>query len=283
MKLKNLMIVLIVLISFGVFLFIQNNIISITRIKLSSDKLSKDFNGYRIVHLSDLHNKLFGKNQKDLLKRIKAEKPNIIVFTGDLIDRNRYDKMPAVVLMKGLVKIAPVFYVNGNHEQSISEYEFLEKDLINLGVRVLRNRAITVKKGTVEVNILGIDDPSFISGQYTENERINAELRFALRDIKNQKGYKILLSHRPEMFQIYRDNNIDLTFSGHAHGGQIRIPFVGGVIAPNQGIFPKYTSGIYTSGSSNLIVSRGLGNSLFPQRIFNRPEIIVLTLFSKKV
>ena len=124
---------------------------------------------------------------------------------------------------------------------------------------------------------MGIDDPSFQEDYlFGDSESV---VRQAIYDLQNESdGYTILLSHRPELFDLYVETEMDLVFSGHAHGGQFRLPFVGGLVAPNQGFFPKYDAGLFSEGSTNMIVSRGVGNSIIPIRFNNRPEIIVATL-----
>lgn len=180
--------------------------------------------------------------------------------------------------MEKLVKVAPVYYVTGNHEWSSGHFHDLEKGLNSLGVHVMRNTHTELIIGNELIHILGIDDPSSLAEPFTEKDSTNKALKTALKGLDNDPTFKILLSHRPELIPIYAHYEIDIIFSGHAHGGQFRFPLVGGLFAPNQGVLPKYTSGTYTEGNSTLIANRGLGNSLSPQRIFNRPEIIATTL-----
>ncbi len=259
-----------------VFCIWQNNAITTTKIDYSNAKIPEEFNGYRIVHISDLHNKEFGKNQEGLLKKIHAVSPDIIVITGDLIDRRKYDLETAMVFINGAVEIAPVYYVSGNHEAWSGEYENIRENLKSAGVHILDDTKATLSKGQGKIEILGLSDPDFLTTSYLEGTNIS-KLREHLQ-LLSDFVFQILLCHRPELFDIYVKENIDLIFSGHAHGGQFRIPFVGGLVAPDQGLFPKYTSGAYTQNKSTMIVSRGLGNSIIPIRIFNRPEIVVVTL-----
>ncbi|MCY6369739.1 metallophosphoesterase [Clostridium ganghwense] len=264
----------------GIFFYFQNNFITVNNLEIKSEKIPEDFIGYKIVHLSDLHNKSFGNNQKHLVQKIKKIKPDLIVFTGDIIDRRRYNEKPSLCLIEEITKLAPVYYVTGNHEIWSGKFHTLEKKLKQNGAKVLRNEGRVINKGNSEMLILGIDDPAINSTYETEEEVVDKEIKQAMIKKYNDK-YKILLSHRPEKFLIYSENNIDLIFSGHAHGGQVRLPFIGGIIAPNQGFFPKYTKGKYQDENSTMVVSRGLGNSLAPLRIFNRPEIVVVTLYKK--
>lgn len=270
------------IIALTAFLYYQNNAISITTIKLSSSKLPHNFEAYRIVQLSDLHNKLFGKEQRRIIRKINKLKPDLIVVTGDLIDSRRYDEEISLILMRGIVDIAPVYYVTGNHEQSSGRFGGLEKKLLDAGVHVLRNANDTIKLGDGVVRLVGVDDPIFNKTEDGDVDKINRHLQLAYEGLDNPDAYTILLSHRPELFSIYEQHGIDLTLAGHAHGGQFIIPFVGGVIAPEQGFWPRYYAGKYESGQSVMIVNRGLGNSVIPQRLFNRPEIVLVELTQKK-
>lgn len=259
------------------FFWWQNNGVVTTEIDYSSPKIPSEFKGYKIVHISDLHNKKFGKNQNHILKKIKAVSPDIIVVTGDLIDRRRYDLDTAIVFINGAMEIAPVYYVSGNHEAWSGNYENIKHELEKSGVQILDDSKVELIKDEGKIEILGLSDPGFMTDRYMDGTHFS-KLEERLMAMSDDTVFQILLSHRPELFYLYINANIDLTFSGHAHGGQFRIPFIGGFIAPNQGFFPKYTSGIHKEEQSSLVVSRGLGNSIIPIRLFNRPEIVVVTL-----
>lgn len=276
---KNRFILLvIVIISILMFIYIENNFLQISRLEVASNRLPASFNGYKIVHLSDLHNKSFGKNQEQLVDKIQKLKPDIIVFTGDIVDIRRYNEEPSVLLIERLCKIAPVYYVPGNHEIGSGKLKNLQLRLEKAGAVVLRNESVSITKNKEQIIISGIDDPNAVKGKINENDKIQREINLTYKeDFKNK--FRILLSHRPEKLSVYTKNKFDLVFSGHAHGGQVRIPFIGGIIAPQQGFFPKYTSGKYTKDNTVMIVSRGLGNSQAPVRVFNRPEIILTTLY----
>jgi len=259
------------------FVFYQNNSIEKTFIEYTDERVPKAFNGFKIIHISDLHNKSFGKDQEKLLKKIKEEAPDIIVITGDLIDRRKYNLEVALTFVRGAVDISPVYYVSGNHEAWSAQYEKIKDELVSLNVEVLDDEKLSINKENSFIDIIGLKDPDFNTSSYLEGNDTLA-LEKNLRDLSNEDNFQILLSHRPELFNLYAEEKIDLIFSGHAHGGQFRLPFIGGVIAPDQGLFPEYTSGLYAKDKSTLIVSRGLGNSIIPIRFFNQPEIIVLTI-----
>jgi uncharacterized protein len=260
------------------FFYFQNNSIVTTEYDYSSKKVPVSFDGYKIVQLSDLHSKSFGKDQEKLIKKVSKANPSLIVFTGDLVDSRKYNEENSLVLMKKLVQIAPVYYVTGNHEWRSGKFNSLEDELKSAGVQVMRGTVEEVSYGTDNIQLIGIDDPAGITGSYSEQEITEEALGNTINNSKDDGDFNILLAHRPELISSYSKFPIDLVFSGHAHGGQFRVPFIGGVVAPNQGLFPEYTSGKHMVDKTTMIVNRGLGNSIIPVRIFNRPEIVVMTL-----
>lgn len=267
---KKNVIILCLVVLVGIYCIVENNILTVREFEIVSEKIPKDFSGYRIAQVSDLHNKEFGKSNKRLLEKLEASSPDIILITGDIVDSMKTDIEAALDFCKGAVLIAPTYYVNGNHESAIEDYLEFEGSLKKVGVTVLRNQSVELWEGNVTVNLIGIDDPVFT---YVNEKR--------LESLISNEGYNILMSHRPELFEMYAKVGVDLIFSGHAHGGQFRIPFIGGVVAPNQGFFPKYDSGLYKDGNTNMVVSRGLGNSIIPIRLNNEPEIIIVELKNK--
>ena len=225
----------------------------------------------RIVQLSDLHNAEFGTDNRRLLEAVSAAEPDLIFLTGDLLDSRRTDVAIALEFVREVIKIAPVYYSLGNHEGRIPEiHEPFEEELRKLGVQVLRNEVAVLEREGQQLYIAGIDDPEFFPSQEAFLECLN--------ELCHDDGYTLLLSHRPELFGDYCDAGAELVFSGHAHGGQFRLPWVGGLYAPHQGAFPEYDAGLFSQDSTKLIVSRGLGNSIFPFRLFNRPEVVVAVL-----
>lgn len=273
------MILLLLALLLGLIIFCtyQNNSIVITKSNYSNPKIPTDFDGFKIVHISDLHNKMFGHDQAKLLGKVTGLAPDIIVVTGDLIDRRKYNLASAMTFIAGAVKIAPVYYVSGNHEAWSGKFPLIRESLLGAGVCILDNAALELTKERSSIKIMGLADPGFLTANYF-NAANSSKMAEQLNQWSADENFKILLSHRPEYFELYCENNVDLVFAGHAHGGQIRIPFIGGLVAPDQGLFPKYTSGSHIKGSTTMFVSRGLGNSIFPIRIFNRPEIVAVTL-----
>ncbi|PDZ48505.1 phosphoesterase [Bacillus sp. AFS094611] len=276
-KSKIIILFIVTLIGISIFLHVQNNLISITEVNIKSSKIPSTFKGFKILQISDLHNKKFGDNQETLIQKVKGENPNIIVITGDLIDRKSYDAEVSMELIRELVKDYPIYFVTGNHEKWSGKYNDLDKELKKHHVIVLRNEHVSIQKGEQKINLLGIDDPAFVAGNRDERNVVKDEILKAKFEMKPHT-YNVLLSHRPEFLVEYANEKIDLVLSGHAHGGQVRLPFIGGLVAPNQGIFPTYTAGLYEKQNTSMVVSRGLGNSVIPQRIFNRPELVVVQL-----
>ena len=254
-----------------------NSALETTEYLVFSRRLPEDFAGFRIAQISDLHNTAVGNGNERLLAALEKSAPDIIVLTGDLIDCRNLKLDVAVQFAEQAVQIAPCYYVPGNHEARIEELPELLKGLTEAGVTVLCNEKCMLSRGGDILTLMGIDDPSFVADYMIgDNEPV---IRTALQALTEETdGYRILLSHRPEWFSVYRDFDIDLTFSGHAHGGQFRFPFVGGLIAPNQGFFPEYDAGVFTEGDCSMVVSRGLGASIIPLRIGNRPELVVTEL-----
>lgn len=247
------------------FCYWQNNGLVVTHIEYINKKIPKAFNNFKILQISDLHNKAFGDNQSYLVQKTKDISPDIIVITGDLIDSRRTNIDIAIKYVKQAKEIAHIYFVAGNHEEYSNVYNELKKRLEELGVIVLDDKRQVLEKYKERVTLLGLKDGTSFANKLNELKN------------KNDK-FIILLSHRPECFNDYSKSNIDLVFSGHAHGGQFRMPFIGGLYAPGQGLFPKYTSGIHIKNNTSMVVSRGLGNSSFPLRLFNRPELVVVTL-----
>ena len=270
----------ILIVIFAIFCVYQNNSIVVTEANYFNPNIPSQFDGYKIVHISDLHNKMFGVDQRELLNKVEGLSPDIIVVTGDLIDRRKYDLDTAMTFISGAVELAPVYCVSGNHEALSGKSPQIKEGLAEAGGSILDNTAVELTRGESSVNILGLADPSFLPSNDSDGARIS-KLAKQLNLLVREDTFNILLSHRPELFDLYCEHNIDLVFAGHAHGGQIRIPLIGGLVAPQQGLFPKYTTGSYTEATTTMFVSRGLGNSIFPVRIFNRPEIVAVTLKNK--
>ena len=254
-----------------------NTALELNTYTVSSNELSDAFDGCRIAHVSDLHNAEMGAGNEKLIAVLREAEPDIIAITGDLIDSRNTNIEVALAFVEEAMKIAPCYYVTGNHEARISECAELKVGLEAAGIVVLENERTEIELSGETITILGVDDPSFHT-DYLFGDSASV-VSSTLAEISTEDdGFAVLLSHRPELFDTYVACGVDLALSGHAHGGQFRLPFVGGLVAPNQGLFPKYDSGLFTDGNTNMIVSRGIGNSILPFRFNNRPEVILIEL-----
>lgn len=269
-KYIKLAITLSIVIVIILFCNFQNKHLETTHYTYAAEQLGADLEGYRIVQISDLHNAKFGKNNQKLVDRIRECEPDMIVLTGDLVDSNHTNVDRAVQFVDEIVKICPVYYVTGNHEYWLekSEYDELMDGLIGAGVVILDDQVVEISRGDAKFRLVGLDDKSLADGT----------LEALLSD---EREFTVVLAHEPQYLARYASSGVDLVLSGHAHGGQFRLPFVGGIVAPDQGFLPEYTAGEYYMNGTEMIVSRGLGNSVIPVRLFNFPEIVCVELVGK--
>ena len=274
---KKTIIIAICVLMIALFCFWQNNVLEVTHYTFSSSRVSARLDGYRIVQISDLHNKNFGRKQQHLINKIKELQPDMIVVTGDIVDSNHTNIDVAITFLEEAVNLAPCYYITGNHELWLDDtlYEKLINQIKNTGTTILDNEVVEInhneKDDTVEDTtdfvMIGLDDGSLLGNT----------LHDLSKDINTQK-FVLLLAHEPQNMSFYSKENVDLILSGHAHGGQFRLPGIGGMIAPDQGLFPEYTEGLHVKNDVSMIISRGLGNSIIPLRILNRPEIVCVEL-----
>lgn len=280
-------------VALGAMAYYGNNKIDVTEHSYSKEDFGENLDGLRMVHLSDLQMKSFGQGNKKLASKVKSLRPDLIFFTGDALDR-RYESFDnAIALMEKLVDIAPVFFVDGNHERAFviddetkqSMLEIFHEELKKLGVRILSNSSEAVKVRNGKIRIMGLDEKEvMIPGKNRLKKREDVDLgslEETIRSIKSQGDdcdLTVFLAHEPQFIKEYSTSDADFVFSGHAHGGQVRIPFIGGIFAPGQGFLPQMSEGVIVHGRSIMMVSRGLGNSSFPVRVFNCPEIILAVI-----
>lgn len=273
-----ILIIIIVLIGVIIFLHCQNNIIDLTNYELKSEEI---VNSITIAHLSDLHSKPFEK----VLDKLRIINPNIICITGDYVNDHCRNKEKMLEYGKKLLKIAPVFYITGNHERRLENFEELMNELKGVGFVVLLDEITTCSVNGNTVQILGLDENQADFEDYKARKNgtfVYKDSSKLFIELANMHGYKIVLSHFPENFEMVNENNykqfdFDLQLSGHAHGGQFILPFIGPVFSPGQGLLPKYARGSF-GDRPKLIVSRGLGNAEFPFRLFNHPEINIIKI-----
>jgi len=274
---KRRALLLVIAVAFAAAIWWGNNVLRTEEYTFSSPRLPEGWSGTRIVHLSDLHGKTFGKDNKRLLQAVADAQPELIVITGDIADQQSgLDTIPAV--LDGLTAIAPTYYVTVNHEWGAKFVGELKELLEAADVHYLRNEYVSLQRGGDELILAGIEDPLGYADQKTPTE-LATELYAEQED-----PFWLLLAHRNNHFSgEYCLLGADLTLSGHGHGGVWRFPFTDGFISTTMELFPSWTDGFYTCycgncDASQVFVSRGLGNSPRIPRICNRPEVAVLTL-----
>ena len=279
-RMKILLPAAVLLLLFAAWMLWGNFAVTVTEYRAESEKLPDAFSGFRIAQISDLHNAEFGEGNRRLLNKLEKLSPDLIVITGDLVDSSRTDESVAIEFCREAVRIAPVYYVTGNHEARGDEsYRVLREGLLSVGVTVLENQSVILEREGEQIALIGVQDPAF-SG-ITAREECQAYTLTVLMRLAERERYDVVLCHRPLELDTCGAGNADLLLCGHLHGGQFRLPFLGGVYAPSQGLFPEYDGGMYTEGDGTMIVSRGLGNSRFPIRLNNPPEIVLTVLSGK--
>ena len=259
---------------FCIALYRSNKTLSVERYTFADPALPAGFEGLRIVQLSDLHGAVFGEDNADLIAAVAAEEPDLIVLTGDLQDRFR-ETPPQYTwdLGAAMAAIAPTYFVTGNHEWAVGDVPELKEGLAEAGVTVLSNTYTVLERGGDRLVLAGIADPNGYADQKTPEE--------LAEEIRQEQGEApwLLLAHRNNLFEDrYSALGADLVISGHGHGGMIRLPFTDGLIGVDRTLFPSYTDGFYAHNGARVFVSRGLGSSGPSFRLFNRPQVAVLTL-----
>ena len=247
--------------------------LEISRYEVNSKKLPESFDGFKIVQLSDLHGAEFGEDGMELVEKVKELEPDMIALTGDFVTDE--GDLAAVEKLAGrLTELCPVYFVSGNHEFGSGLAIKVRNILERAGVKYLSNEYLTISRGEDEILLGGVEDPLAYADMLSPDE-LAQKMNDAAPD-----AFKILLGHRNYWMTEYPELPVDLIFCGHAHGGLIRIPGVGGLIGTDRRLFPDFDAGEYNNGRYTLIVSRGLGNSVPIPRVFNRPEIVCVELSS---
>ena len=266
--------------------------LEITKYEIENEKIPKEFNNFKIVQISDLHNKSFGKDNKRLLETIDSQNPDIVVITGDLVEGDNKNFDVALNLIDELLKKYKVYHIIGNHEQKslIKKHKELYKTyfdkLYKKNIVNLDNEKIRIKKDGKYINIYGLIVPleyyPYFFKNY-ENKNMKLEQDFINNKLGeiNRDEYNILLAHTPFFFEDYEKYGVDLVLAGHVHGGIIRLPKVGGLLSPNREFFPKYDFGKYIKNNTTMLLSKGLGGSKVLIRFACKPEIVSITLKSK--
>ena len=242
--------------------------LQLTEYTVSSDRCPDGFDGFKIIQLSDLHGSDFGDR---LVEQVRRQEPDIIALTGDFVTDSG-DLEAVRALVPELVKICDVYFVSGNHEFGSRLADEVRGIMEDAGVKYLGNDAVVLERNGDSIVLAGVEDPLAYADMPSPPE-LMAEL-----DDKYPDSYKILLGHRNYWMEEYPELPVDLILSGHAHGGLVRLPGIGGLIGTDRTLFPDYDAGLYENGRYTMIVSRGLGNYVPISRLFNRPEIVSIIL-----
>lgn len=255
----------------------DNKSLTIKRLDIADERIPVSFDGFRILQITDVHQAKFGYKQHRLLKKAKSCAPDLIVITGDVIVNSHTPLGEVIDYVKSLQAIAPVYFICGNHETLLNKTDLMQfiLGLKICGVTVLRNETVRLSQGKDEILLSGIDDPSFKAHKTIEQAQIIDE---EVKGLGESQMYRILLSHRPECFDVYVKHQIPLVLCGHTHAGQIRFPFIGALVAPHQKLFPTYDRGLFEKGATKMYISAGLGASDIPLRVLNPPEMTFVTL-----
>lgn len=256
--------------------YADNTTLQLVTYQISHEKIPSEFDGFRIAQIADLHNAQFGEENANLISLLTESKPDIIVFTGDQLDARKTDTDVLLNLVHQTVQIAPCYLVTGNHEGSIPGMKQFQTLLEAAGVVVLEDEVTQISHNGAVIDLIGLNDATTSRQYYTHGVKETLELALQGLDWDKER-YSILLAHRPEYFYVYERNGIDLALCGHVHGGQIRIKGRG-LIGPGKELFPQYDAGVYTLDDAAMVLSRGLGNSIFPWRINNPPELVIVEL-----
>lgn len=259
--------------------------VDVTNYSISDEKVPQQFNNFKIVQLSDFHSKRYKDTTNIIINKIEKINPDIIVMTGDMISWDVENIEELEKLINDLAPKYPTYYINGNHEElseilKPKEYENFINDIKSLGVGVLKNNYIELIKDDESINLyeidIPLDDPTglYVSSGQLDDKYINDKL-----DEVDKNKFNILLAHNPLFIEEYSEWGADLVLAGHMHGGIIRIPIIGiGIASPEKDYFPKYDAGEFKVGNTTMIVNRGIGASSSGLRVFNKPEISVITL-----
>ena len=284
---KIIVLIFIALIFIGILIcFVKK--IDVTKYTISNEKIPEEFNGFKIVQLSDFHSQGYRNTTEDIINKVKHINPDIIVMTGDMVSWDMEDIDEVKVLIKSLVELYPIYYIDGNHEhlaeilrpgKYVAFIEFMKE----LGVTTIKNDYIEIYKGDKSINLYGINLPlDGATGLYVNKFQLEKNYVEKTLPEANEEKFNILLAHTPTFIKQYSQWGADLVLCGHMHGGIVRIPFTNiGLLSPERTIFPKYAAGKFKVNGSIMIVNRGIGGSSFELRLFNNPEITVITLKSK--
>lgn len=256
----------------GTCVWALQSALGVSQYEITLPQGMEGLDGYRIVQIADLHS---AKLEQELEQALEQIQPHLIVITGDLVNREDRDFTQALSTAALAVRFAPTYFVRGNHEVDNPDYARLREGLEEAGVTILEDQGVVLDYHGAALNLVGVKDVNAYPGSRTEAIQAMAQ---TAKDLFVDGTYHVLLSHRPSLLDAYSASGADLVFSGHAHGGQVRLPVIGAVFAPDQGLLPQITAGVYTAGQTQVVVSRGLGNGTPFPRLWNGPELVAVTL-----
>ena len=277
-KRKTGVIVLLIAVAVLTALFIDSSRrVVVTNYDLGYDTLPEAFEGFRIVELSDLHMAEYGRDNARILELVKEQRPDIITLNGDFIEKRAdmdYGEQTALLkpFLMSLAEIAPCYFVSGNHEWASGELPELSALLENAGIKYMHNEFVLIGRAEEQIVLAGVEDPNGPADMLKPEELVDI-IETAYPD-----SFRILLAHRTYWMNIYPELKVNIIFCGHAHGGVVRLPFLGGVFGTDMDFFPKYDGGVYNEGGYDMVLSRGLGGSVPMPRFLNNPEIVSVTL-----
>lgn len=265
----------------AVRLYVDNTLVEVSKYKIKNNKIPNEFNKYKIVQLSDFHSYGFKKDNLKLLEKIYEEAPDIIVITGDMV--NKYDKKfeKFINIAETLSKKYKIYYIVGNHEIRLrkEDLEYILNKLKEFGIIILKDEKISISRKGEHINIFALHIPLPYYKIINKPNNVDKVISNVLKACKREE-FNILMAHNPLFFEEYSKHNVDLTLSGHVHGGMIRLPLLGAILSPERKFFPKYSGGVYEINNKKLVVSRGLGHSKRGIRLFNKRDLVSITLYS---
>ncbi len=256
----------------GTCVWALQSALGVSQYEITLPRGMEGLDGYRIVQIADLHS---AKLEQELEQALEQIQPHLIVITGDLVNREDRDFTQALSTAALAVRFAPTYFVRGNHEVDNPDYARLREGLEEAGVTILEDQGVVLDYHGAALNLVGVKDVNAYPGSRTEAIQAMAQ---TAKGLFVDGTYHVLLSHRPSLLDAYFASGADLVFSGHAHGGQVRLPVIGAVFAPDQGLLPQITAGVHTAGQAQVVVSRGLGNGTPFPRLWNGPELVAVTL-----
>ena len=274
LKLTAVILVFLILVSI-VYIWAEQNTLALNVYNVETQKLNTSV---KVALISDLHNKEFGRDNERLVRKIAEQKPDFIAIVGDMNTDTNPDYSVMIKLLKQLVEISPVYYVPGNHEATVADESNIVQDIRATGVTYLSNEGIFFEKNGEKLYIGGLKQYPYFEFDYPEFDNPERHFFDSFREIQKEY-FSILLCHQPECYMwSLSEYDIDLMLSGHTHGGLVRIPFIGGLRAPNQKWFPEYDKGEFFSGTARMIITGGLGDTHIIPRINNTPEVCIINI-----